>query len=186
MRENGGPVSSALEATSLSPAALCGALRSLEPRPAALLSRWLVEERSVDDCATFYGVSREACVLHLLRAAQALTREAGLPARPPVNDEEEATWARMLTGVLEGGAAPVAGALVSTVEVCRRLRAVRAEVRAARAAAEREEADSPRRHREDWLRRLAIAALLALTAYLYWTRPAEPPARPVYPGKLQD
>jgi hypothetical protein len=150
-----------------------------------MLSRWLLEERSLDACAAFYGVSREAFSIHALRAAQALTRAVGLPARPPVSDEEETTWARMLAETLEGGTAPVSAALVSTVEVCRRLRAVRAEVRAAQEAAERAEADSPRRRRDEWLRRIAVAVLLALTAYLYWSRPAEPPARPVFPGKIQ-
>jgi hypothetical protein len=160
------------------------ALRELEPRAAAVLSRRLLEERSLDACAAFYGVSREAFSVLLLRAARSLTRAAGLPSRPPASEEEETTWARMLAGALEGGAAPVAAALVPTVELCRRLRALRAQVREALEAAEREEAHSPRRHREEWLRRLVVAALLALTAYLYWTRPEEPPARPVYPGKL--
>jgi hypothetical protein len=185
MTENGAPVSPAPQASALTPAALCEALRHLEPRPAAVLTRRLLEERPLDACAAFYGVSREAFALLLLRAAQSLTRALGLPARPPVSEDEERTWARMLTETLEGGTAPVAAALVSTVEVCQRLRATRAEVQAALDAAEREEENSPRRRRQDLLRRLAVAVLLALTAYLYWTRPAEPPARPVYPAKIR-
>lgn len=184
MTENRVPVSPPPDASALTPVALCVALRELEPRAAAVLARRLLEDRSHEACATFYGVSREAFSVLLLRAAQSLTRATGLPSRPPENEDEETTWARMLAEALEGGAAPVTEALSSTVEVCRRLRAVRAEVRAAMEAAEREEALSPRRHREEWLRRLVVAALLALTAYLYWTRPDEPPARPVYPQKL--
>jgi hypothetical protein len=150
-----------------------------------VLTRRLLEDRPLDACATFYGVSREAFSLLLLRAGRALAEATGHPTRPPASEAEEATWARMLAEALEGGAAPVAGALVSTVEVCHRLRAVRTEVRAALEAAEREEANSPRRRREEWLRRLAVAVLLALTAYLYWSRPTEPPARPVYPVPLR-
>jgi hypothetical protein len=45
-------------------------------------------------------------------------------------------------------------------------------------AAAQEDAASPHRRREEWLRRLAVAALLALTAYLYLSRPDEPPRRP--------
>jgi hypothetical protein len=185
MEENHAPVSPAPDASALTPAALCEALRTLEPRPAAVLSRRLLEDRSLDACATFYGVSREAFSLLLLRAAQSLALATGLPARPPTSEAEEATWARMLAETLEGGTAPVSAALVSAVDVCRRLRTQRTEVRAALEAAEREEADSPRRRREEWLRRLVVAALLALTAYLYWTRPAEPPTRPVYPVPIR-
>lgn len=185
MTENRAPVSPAPQASALTPAALSEALRHLEPRPAAVLSRRLLEERSLDACAAFYGVSREAFSVLLLRAAQSLTRALGLPARAPVSADEEATWARMLAETLEGGTAPVAAALVSTVEVCQRLRAMRAEVQAALDAAEREEEASPRRRREEWVRRIVVAVLLALTAYLYWSRPAEPPARPVYPGKIR-
>lgn len=185
MTENRVPVSPAPQASALTPAALSEALRRLEPRPAAVLTRRLLEDRPLDACATFYGVSREAFSVTLLRAAQSLTRTLGLPARQPTSDEEETTWARMLAETLEGGTAPVAAALVSTVEVCQRLRATRVEVQAALEAAEREEESSPRRRRQDVLRRITIAALLALTAYLYWTRPAEPPARPVYPNQIR-
>ena len=185
MKENREPVSPTPQASALTPTALCEALRRLEPRPAAVLTRGLLEERTLDACAAFYGVSKEAFSLTLLRAAQSLTRALGRPAREPVSEDEEATWARMLTETLEGGTAPVAAALVSTVELCQRLRATRTEVQAALDAAEREEENSPRRRREEWLRRIVVAVLLALTAYLYWSRPAEPPARPVYPAKIR-
>ncbi|XXF80574.1 hypothetical protein P2318_12735 [Myxococcaceae bacterium GXIMD 01537] len=178
-------MSSTSDASLLMPPALAGALMTLEPRTAAVLERRLVEDRPLDACARYYGVSREAFSVTLLRAARALASSCGLPARPPVDDDEETTWARQLASALESEAAPGLAALVPTVEVCRRLRAVRAEVRAAKEATEREEADSPRRHREEWIRRIAVAALLALTAYLYLTRPAEPQSRPVYPVPIR-
>lgn len=182
MTENGAPVSPALD--SLTPAALCAALRGLEPRPAALLSRRLLEDLDTDACAAFYGVSREAFSVLLLRAALSLTKAAGLTTRPPMDEHEETLWARMLTESLDAPTPPGLAALGPTVEVCRRLRASRTEVRAALEAAEREEEDSPRHRREEWIRRILVAVLLAVTAYLYWTRPTEPPARPVYPAPI--
>lgn len=182
MSENGAPVSPALDP--LTPAALCAALRGLEPRPAAVLSRRLLEDRSHEACAAFYGVSREAFSVLLLRAALSLAKATGLTTRPPMDEHEETLWARMLSESLEGATSPGLAALGPTVEVCRRLKAARVEVRAALEAAEREEENSPRHRREEWIRRVLVAVLLAVTAYLYWTRPTEPPARPVYPGRI--
>ncbi|MGZ3459385.1 MAG: hypothetical protein ACXU86_12885, partial [Archangium sp.] len=72
-----------------------------------------------------------------------------------------------------------------TVALCRRLRALGPEVAEALEAAEREEEDSPKGRREDWLRRLAVLALLGLTAYLYCNRPEEPRERPVQPRSIE-
>ena len=68
--------------------------------------------------------------------------------------------------------------LGTPVALCRRMQALGGQLTEALQAAEREDENSPARRREDWLRRLAVLALLALTAYLYFTRPPEePPAR---------
>lgn len=169
----------------LSPSSFVQALRGLEPRPAALLSRRLVSGASLEDCASFYGVSEQALSVRLLRASVLLAMRTGTAAREPTEGEEEAAWARMLAVALEREDAPVPAGLVPVVEVCRRVRAVSAEVAAGLEAATREDQASPVRQREDWMRRLAVAALLALTAYLYLSRPEEPPRRPRPPPQQQ-
>jgi hypothetical protein len=179
MGEDGAPVTSPEpDASRLSPPALIAALRAMEPRPSALLMRRLVEGRSQEACATFYGVSLEAFSVLLLRAGGTLARRAGLSVREPAGGDEEAAWARMLTEALAREDARLPAALVPVAEVCRRLRAAGPEVAAGMEAAAQEDAASPHRRREEWLRRLAVAALLALTAYLYLSRPDEPPRRP--------
>jgi hypothetical protein len=179
MGEDGAPVTSPESTASrLSPSVLTTALRGLEPRPSALLVRRLVEGRPLKACAAFYGVSEDAFSVLLVRAGVALARRVGLPAREPSGDDEEAAWARMLATALEREDAPVLAALVPVAEVCRRVLAVGAEVAAGLEAAARSETDAPHRRREEWLRRIAVAVLLALTAYLYLSRPEEPPRRP--------
>lgn len=172
----------AFDPAQLTPAALGTVLRALPPRPAALLRRRLVQGTSLPACAAFYGVTPEALSVHLLREALALTKTAGGSARPPSSPEEEEAWARQLSAALERDSAPVSPALLETVTLCRRLVAAGPEVGAALDAADREEAESPRRQREDLLRRLAVGLLLALAAYFYWTRPPEPSAPPPHPS----
>lgn len=181
MADNPRPVSPPPDVSRLSAASLCAALRVLPYRATTLLVMRLVQGRSLEDCAVFYGITPEAFRVHLLRAGLELTRALALPCRPPENDAEEEVWARSLSEALERETASVAPALGATVDVCRRVRAAGPEVTAALEAAEREEERSPRRQREDWLRRLAVLALLALTVWLYLHRPPEPPERPVPP-----
>ena len=185
MAENRAPVSPAPDATRLSAPELGAALRTLPYRPSAFLVKRLVQGRPLEESAAFYGISPETFSVHLLRAGLALTGAVALPCRAPENDAEEDVWARALAEALERETAAVPAALAETVALCRRLRALGPEVAAALEAAEREEEDSPKRQREDWLRRLAVLALLGLTAYLYCNRPEEPPERPVQPRPLE-
>jgi hypothetical protein len=117
----------------------------------------------------------------LLREALALTARMGGQAREPGSPEEEAAWARQLSTALGRQVAPVSPALAGTVALCQRLLLLGPEVEATLEALEREEARSPRRQREDTLRRWAVVLLLALASYFYWTRPPEPAERPVRP-----
>ncbi|WNG35949.1 hypothetical protein F0U61_21465 [Archangium violaceum] len=184
MTENTAPVAPAPDASRLSTAELRAALQALPYRTTAVLVTRLVQNRSLEDSATFYGISKEAFSVHLLRAGLALTKEAALPCRPPENDTEEDVWARALAEVLERETAAVPPVLAGTVALCRRLRELGPEVAAALEAAEHEEEDSPKRQREDWLRKLAVLALLGLTAYLYCNRPEERPP-PVQPRSIE-
>ena len=178
MTENAAPVSPPLDASRLSAVDLGTALRALPPRSAAFLLRRLAQGHSLEDCATFYGISAEAFSLHLLRSALTLAQHLSLPGRPPETDAEEALWARALAEALERESEVHPPSLRGAVSLCRRLRGVGPEVTQALQAAEQAEEASPARGREEWLRRLAILLLLAITAYLYFNRAEEPPARP--------
>lgn len=163
------------------PATYITALRELEPRPAAMLILRLVEGRSREACATHYGIPAQAFSVLLLRAAIALALHQGAPARAPASEDEEAAWARMLTDALERQDAKFPAALAPVVETCRALQSQAAQVATGLEAAEREARASPQRRREEWLRRLAVAALLAMTAWLYLSKPggpSEPRQRP--------
>lgn len=180
------PVSPAPDASRFSTAQLLAALRALPYREAAFLLTRLTQGRSLEESAAFYGISKEAFSVHLLRAALGLSRASSLPCRPPENDEEEDVWARALAGALEQDTGGVPSPLMVTLELCRRMRARGEEVTQALQSAEREEEDSPQRRREDGLRRLAVLALLGLTAWLYCNRPVEEPSkRPGPPPALQ-
>jgi hypothetical protein len=182
MTETNARMPPAFTPAQLTPASLGEVLQTLPPRPSALLRRRLTQGASLEACATFYGVTAEAVSIHVLREAQALTSAVGGSARPPGSPDEEAAWARQLSAALDREAAPVSPALVDTVALCRRLQSVGKEVEAALAETERLEAASPKRKREELIRRLAVGLLLALAAYFYWTRPPEPnppPARPL-------
>jgi hypothetical protein len=171
MMETEAPMPSAFDPAQLPPQELGVLLRKLPPRPAALLRRRLVRGEPLEACATFYGVTPEALSTHLLREALALTAANGGHTRSPETPEEEAAWARQLSAALERETATVSPALADTVALCRQLQATGTQVETAWEAAERAEAASPRRKREDLLRRLAVGLLLALAAYFYWTRP---------------
>ncbi|HEX5747816.1 MAG TPA: hypothetical protein VFZ09_16345 [Archangium sp.] len=185
MSENEAPVSPAPDVSHLSTAELVAALRALPYRQTAFLLTRLVQDRSTRESALFYGITLEAFCVHLLRAGLALTRAAVLPCREPENEAEEDVWSRALAEALEREAAAVPGALTETVALCRRLRALGREVAAALEAAEREQEESPKGRREDVLRRLAVAVLLVLTAFLYCNRPEEAPERRVQPRSLE-
>ncbi|NOK19236.1 hypothetical protein [Corallococcus carmarthensis] len=166
------------DAARLSPEALVAALRELEPRTAAVLIRRLVERRPLTECTAWYGISSNAFSALLLRSAVALARQLGLSARPPESQEEATAWERMLAVAVEKDTAPVPVPLAPMAWLCRRMHELGPEVEAALARAAEADAESPGRAREEWLRRLAVAALLALTAWLYWIRPPEPEPRP--------
>lgn len=185
MTENAAPVSPAPDVSRLTTPELGAALRALPYRTSAFLVTRLVRGRSLEDSATFYGISREAFSVHLLRAGLELTKAAALPCRPPESEVEEDVWARALAEALERETAGVPPGLVETVALCRRLRTMGPEVAAALEAAEREEEASPKSQREDWLRKVAVLALLGLTAYLYCNRPEEPRERAVQPRTLE-
>jgi hypothetical protein len=168
------PVPPPLPSSAPSATELARALRALEPRAAALLRRRLLDGESAEACAALYGVSREALDVHLLRALLAL--EGAGAAALPGDAREELAWAqRLAAGLGRPGEAPGAALAAHLVRLA-------PQVRAELARAALEEAHSPRHRRKEWLRRAAIALLVAFTGWYYLHRaPAEPPpseARP--------
>ena len=158
------------------PAELARALRALPPRQAALLRRVLLDGQAVDTCARLYGSTPAALAVHLLRACLALEAELGATPAPVPEAEEPALALRLVRALEAEGSAPgVTGA--------RQLRQRAAAVRAELAGAEEQELRSPQHRRNEWLRRLAVALLLALTAWYTLHRPPEPPARVAEPGR---
>jgi len=168
-------------------AELVAALRLLPPRQARLISLRLLEGASEEDCASFYGTSREACGVHLLRALDALSQQ--LSGRSPRSTDltaaQEASWSAGLERALaidapsrspEPPAHGLAGPPLDQGEGGERLHGLRllalqlrsqaGPIREALAAAERAEADSPARRRSDALRIVAIVVLIALAVWL--------------------
>jgi hypothetical protein len=181
MSETDAHMPPAFDPSQLTPSALGAALRTMPPRPAALLRRRWVQGEPLEACADFYGVTPEALSIHVLRESLALTVAVGGSPRSPASPDEEAAWARQLSAALERETGSVSPALLDTVALCRRLRAAGPEVEAALVAAERQLETSPQHKREELIRRLAVGLLLALAAYFYWTRPPEPAPPPPRP-----
>lgn len=155
-------------------------LEAIPPRSAHVLTLRLVEGLSRDECARLYGIRPEAFDFLLLRAAREYAAEgharelSGAPPPPPRAFEAEALQAAALAAALDGTASAPAE-VAAMAEALRGVAARAPEVRERLLAAERALEASPRHRRETWLRRLAILAIVALTAYFYVR--SEEPAR---------
>lgn len=126
-----------------------------------LLARFVAQNgRTRADFARFYGVDEAAAKVMLLRAAREFASAlADSPAPPVLDDETERAEAERLDAELEGPA------LTASVEHLKALTTHAEPLRTRLAAAERAELSSPQYARETWLRRLAIVAVLALSAW---------------------
>jgi len=126
--------------------------------------------------AAHYATGDDAAARLLLRAARDFRFAAEgrpVPARP-LPDADEAALARALADALSGQAAgaDVTALAEDVTALASHAEALRERLAAAAAEAER----SPAGTRELWLRRLAIALILALTAWSWWRdRHAPPP-----------
>jgi hypothetical protein len=159
------------------PAELARALRELEPRCSALLRHRLLEGRTPEACAALYGISPAALAVHLLRACLALEARLGSAAHllPAEAGEEQVRAERLALGLAGRGTGP-------GVAVALRLEQLRVQVRAELDAEALREARSPRHRRNEWIRRLVVALLVAFTAWYTLgpsaTEPSPPAARP--------
>lgn len=150
--------------------ALFRLLSHAPPRSAEVVKRVTLEGLPLAELAALYGVDGPRAEVLVFRAF--LDVHSGGTAVLP--DAEEATEVRAFFSGAGGGTAPPLRALRGQLEANRE--ALRALLEQAAAEWER----SPARGREEWLRRLAIVLVLALSAFFYWReqhKPRPPPER---------
>jgi hypothetical protein len=136
-------------------------LEGLSPRAFQAIQLRMLEARSREECARFFGIPPESFDIMLLRAAAELLHFQGqLPWA------EEVRQAAVLAQALEtpSPSDPRAAAL-------RRLGEVREPLRQALRDAEAAREASPARTRELWIRRALIVVIVALTAWFYLRQP---------------
>jgi hypothetical protein len=148
-------------------------LELLPPRSAQALTLRLVDRRSREECARFYGIRPEAFDVMLLRAARLYASEhesvgrpetlLRAPPAPPLDEQEQAACLaqelerRTSTSKDVGELAQLLqGILAQSTEVRRQLE-----------AAELAYEGSSKFRREIWFRRIAIFAIIALTLFFY-------------------
>lgn len=156
--------------------ALWRALRRLPGRHAQLLMSLFVERREDAVVAALYGIGSEALEVHRLRAATLLVKALSTPGSDPVlpvaqrlSFAEERRRARRLTAAISG-AEPASGD--PELQTCAHsLQALRRQGAQVQAAAESEALAwerSPEHRRAELIRKLALVALIALAAWLYF------------------
>lgn len=150
--------------------ALFRLLSNAPPRSAEVVKRVTLEGQGLDALAALYGVDAPRAEVLVFRAF--LDVHSGGTAVLP--DEAEATEVRAFFSGGEGATATALRTLRSQLEANRD--ALRALLEKAAVEWER----SPSRGREEWLRKLAIVLVLALSAFFYWReqqKPRPPPER---------
>lgn len=164
--------------------ALFRLLTAAPPRSADVVKRVALQGMGWPELATLYGVTVPQVQLLVFRAF--LDVGSGGSARVP--DEREPAEVEVMLS-----AAPGSGEGAQARKLWDRLTQSRdaLKVKLDRAAAEH--AASPDRDRDEWLRRIAIVMVLALTAYFWWReehkprpppqkRPITAPVTPPQPG----
>lgn len=138
-------------------AQLLAALEAMPSRSVAILHARCIQGKSREHCAHAYGISPEAFDALLLGAANDLAHAIG--AEPLAFAPQTAA---QLAADFESTA--------PTEEIAHALRALRSHASALGPALEpvTDLVHVPVSAFEKWLRRLAIIAILLLTAYLYW------------------
>ena len=133
------------------------ALNRMEPRQLQVLLRRVVERRTREQFALLYGIDTEQADLLVWRAIRSFEAALASAPEPPVlSFDQETAEARALAN--EPELPPYIRGLAEHSD----------DIEAGIERAEREAEASPSRSRENWLRRLAIALVLVIAAYLYW------------------
>lgn len=126
------------------------ALKATPPRSVHILSQRLLENRTAEACAALYGVSLSNWNILFFRAAR---------------DFEAAIGSYTLRGEEIDEATRLAAQLPPALSA---LEQHSAEIKKLLLEAQIAFEDSPAFQRQEWLRRIAIFAILALSAFFYW------------------
>lgn len=146
----------------MTPAELQHTLAKIHARSARVLTHALLDDRSREDCARLYGITPGQWDVLFLRAARDFERALqNAPPSAPQPHLGELTAAPALRDALAARSTPLALALL---ELREQRDAVKVELARAEATHEASAAYAV----EVWLRRIAIVAILALTAYFAW------------------
>jgi hypothetical protein len=125
----------------------------------------VLEGKPLEDCARWLGISRSAAEILLLRSSVELLPEASSAFM------DEPAAAAELEAALESRSPPSNPALTALWRVLTELSVERAAIRQEQERRATQEAESPGARRLELLRKLAILAILAVSAFLYFRRP---------------
>jgi hypothetical protein len=154
------------EVAKMSAGELRDVLERMPSRSARVLVLRLVEGRSPEACAAFYGISVEAFDVMLLRAADELLATVGT-SQEWLDFDTERRAARALAEGLESGISPLGRAQGLRWAALARLKALAAELAAELDAAARAEAQAPRSRKEALIRKALVVLLAGAALYLY-------------------
>jgi hypothetical protein len=148
------------------------ALGRMPSRAAQTLILRCLEGRSVETCASLYGVGVPQWQILFFDAARAL---AGDPV--PLADPQRA---RLADRLQRAAGPPEQGSMhepriVALAALLQSLVDQRDEVQRLLFEAERAEASSPARVRETWLRRLAVVVIIAVSLFVWMRERSKPP-----------
>lgn len=139
------------------------------PRSAAIVKHMAIDGLSVAELAALYGIGEPLAHTLLFRALM----DVQSPGHRPLPDETEAKEvALMMTAEAGQSEGAQAKALLAALSTHRQELKEKLEAHAAAYAR------APQREKEEWLRRLAIVAVLALAAFFYWHNQQRPAAHP--------
>jgi hypothetical protein len=152
------------------------------PRSAEVLTHASFDDWNPGRLAGRYGIPEPAAEVLLLRCARDFRFAAeGRPVpAAPLPDAEEQALARQLADALATPGAAAAEVRAHAEDLAA-LATHRDKLRRALEAAQAEAERSPARTRELWLRRVAIAVILAISAWSLWRGQHAPPERPPLP-----
>lgn len=146
--------------------ALFRLLTAAPPRSAEIVKRYTLGKQPLEALATLYAVTPENAQRVVLRALVDVESSGSERIK---DTDEPGIAAAVLLGT------PSTDALVVRLRsLIDRLNANAEPLRAELTRAAEEFEKSPDRARDDWLRRLAIIVVLALTAYFYWRENNKP------------
>jgi hypothetical protein len=157
--------------------ALFRLLSDAPPRSAQIVKRYALAGASLETLARSFAISPAKVGTLVARALMDVESGGSLK----VADAEEVAVVAALFSE-EPARHPLAGRLHQLV---RRLQASAEPLRQRLDEEARAFEESPDRARDEWLRRLAIAVIIALAAYFYWREASKPPKwerRPVFPS----